>query len=174
MVLYRRNFVPGGTCFFTVTLADRQASLLTERIDALGAAFRQCRTVHPFETLAIVVLPEHLHCIWTLPDGEAEYAMRWSLIKRAFTRRQYHHGPTPAGMKRAVWRPRYREHNLRDEADLQRHIDYVHYNPVKHGHARRPTDWRHSSVHRYVRHGWLPAGWPGAAIGYKTPPQALH
>ncbi len=87
---------PGGTYFFTVTLADRTASLLTDRIDALGAAFRHCRAAHPFETLAIVVLPEHLHCIWTLPDGDAEYAIRWSLIKRAFTRRQYHQGPTPA------------------------------------------------------------------------------
>ena len=83
MVHYRRNFVPGDTYFFTVTLADRKASLLTDRIDALGAAFRRCRSLHPFETLAIAVMPEHLHCVWTLPDGDADYSIRWSLIKRA-------------------------------------------------------------------------------------------
>jgi putative transposase len=159
MVRYRRNFVPGGTYFFTVTLADRTASLLTERIDALGAAFRQCRTPHPFETIAIVVLPEHLHCIWTLPDGDAEYAIRWSLIKRAFTRRQYHQGPTPAGRKRAVWQLRYWEHTIREETDLQQHIDYVHHNPVKHGYVSRPADWSHSSFHRFVRNQWLPGDW---------------
>jgi len=163
MVHYRRNFLPGGTHFFTVVLADRQASLLTDRIDALGAAFRQCRAAHPFETLAIAVLPEHLHCLWTLPEGDADYAIRWSLIKRAFTRRQHHEGPTPARPRKGVWQARYWEHTIRDEADLQRHIDYVHFNPVKHGRARRAVDWPHSSFHRYVKQGWLAEDWAGGA-----------
>ena len=162
MVHYRRSFVPGGTYFFTVTLADRQASLLTDRIDALGAAFRQCRATHPFETIAVAVMPEHLHCVWALPDGDADYSIRWSLIKRAFTRRQYHEGPTPARAKRGVWQSRFWEHTVRDEADLQRHIDYIHYNPVKHGHARRAADWPHSSFHRYVRQGRLTEDWASA------------
>jgi putative transposase len=161
MVDYRRNFVPGGACFFTVTLADRRSTSLTERIDVLGAAFRQCRCSHPFATLAIAVMPDHLHCIWTLPDGDADYAIRWSHIKRAFTRRQYHEGPMPARAKRGVWQARFREHTIRDDVDLQRHIDYIHFNPVKHGHAQRAVDWPHSSFHRYVRLGLLAADWGG-------------
>jgi putative transposase len=163
MVHYRINFVPGRTYFFTVTLADRRSTLLIDRIDALGAAFRQCRSSHPFETLAIAVMPDHLHCIWTLPDGDADYAIRWSLVKRAFTRRQYHEGPTPARAKRGVWQARFREHTIRDEVDLQRHIDYIHFNPVKHSHARRAADWPHSSFHRYVRHGFVAEDWASDA-----------
>jgi putative transposase len=159
MVQYRRNLVPGGTHFFTVTLADRRRALLTERIDALGAAFRQCRARHPFETIAIVVMPEHLHCVWALPAGDADYAARWSLIKRAFTRKQYREGPTTASGNDAVWQPRFWEHAIRDDADLQRHVDYTHHNPVKHGCANRAADWPHSSFHRYVKLGWLAEDW---------------
>ena len=159
MVRYRRNYVPGGTYFFTVTLADRRASLLTDRIDALGTAFRRCRSPHPFETIAIAVLPEHLHCVWKLPDGDTDYAIRWSLIKRAFTRRQYHEGPTPAGARKRVWQSRFWEHTIRDEVDLQRHINYIHWNPVKHGHARRAADWPHSSFRRYLNQGWVTEDW---------------
>ena len=159
MVYYRRNFVPGDTHFFTVTLADRKASLLTDRIDALGIAFRQCRSSHPFETLAVAVMPEHLHCVWTLPVGDDDYSIRWSFIKRAFTRRQYHEGPTPARAKRGVWQSRFWEHAIRDEVDLQRHIDYIHFNPVKHGLVHRAVDWPHSSFHRYVRQGLFANDW---------------
>jgi putative transposase len=159
MVHYRRTFVPGDTHFFTVTLADPRTSLLTDRIDALGAAFRKCRSAHPFATLAIAVMPDHLHCVWTLPDGDADYAIRWSLIKRAFTRRQYHEGPTPARTKRGVWRSRFWEHTIRDDVDLQRHIDYIHFNPVQHGLAVRAADWPHSSFHRFVKQGLLAKGW---------------
>ena len=159
MVRYRRNFVPGGTWFFTVTLADRRGCLLTDRIDALGTAFRQCRALHPFETIAIAVLPEHLHCVWTLPDGDAGYATRWSLIQRAFTRKQYREGPTDARAAKRIWQPRFWENTIRDDTDLQRHVDYIHYNPVKHGCASRAADWPHSSFHRYVEHGWLTEDW---------------
>ena len=159
MVRYRRNFVSGGTHFFTVTLADRRCALLTDRIDALGNALRQCRARHPFETIAIVVLPEHLHCVWSLPDGDADYPIRWSLIKRVFSRKQFHEGPTDARAGKRVWQPRFWEHTIRDETDLQRHVDYIHFNPVKHGCATRPVDWPHSSFHRYVRLGWLTDDW---------------
>ena len=163
MVRHRRDLVPGGTYFFTVTLANRKASLLTERIDALGAAFRHCRSSHPFETIAIAVMPEHLHCVWALPEGDVDYAPRWSLIKRAFTRRQYHEGPTLAQARHGLWQPRFREHTIRDEVDLQHHIDYIHWNPVKHGHVARVVDWPHSSFHRYVKLGWLAPDWGGVA-----------
>jgi putative transposase len=163
MIHHCRSFVPGCTYFFTVALADRQASLLTDRSDALGAAFRRCRSLHPFETLAIAVLPEHLHCVWTLPDGDADFTIRWSLIRRAFTRRQYHEGPTPAGVRRGVWQSRFWKHAICDEVDLQRHVDYIHYNPVLHGLAPRSTDWPHSSFHRYVKRGWLSENWASDA-----------
>ena len=159
MVPYRRDFVPGGTWFFTVILADRRDCLLTDRIDALGAAFRQCRALHPFATIAIAVMPEHLHCVWTLPDGDAGHATRWSLIKRAFTRKQYREGPTDPRAANRIWQPRFRETTIRDDTDLRRHVDYVHHNPVKHGYASRAADWPHSSFHRYVKHGWLTEDW---------------
>ena len=162
MVSDHRNFVAGCTWCFTVALADRRAALLTERIDALGAAFRQCRARRPFATLAIAVMPEHLHCVWRLPDGDADSAVRWSLVKRAFTRRQYREGPTSVGEQRSIWQPRFREHAIADEADLQRHIDYIHFNPVVHGLASRATDWPYSSFHRFVRRGQLALDWVGS------------
>jgi putative transposase len=168
MVQHRRSFVPGGSFFFTLTLADRSSSRLTDRIGALGAAFRKCRAAHPFETLAIVVLPEHLHCVWLLPEGDADYPTRWGLIKRAFTRRQYREGPVPVGAAPRIWQPRFWEHTVGDDADLQRHVDYIHYNPVKHGYAGRAAEWPHSSFHRYVKRGWLTEDWgvdPGAEGG---------
>jgi putative transposase len=159
MVHYPRNFVPGSTFFFTVTLADRRAALLTDRIDALGAAFRQCRALHPFETIAIVVMPEHLHCIWTLPAGDADFSTRWSLIKRGFTRRQHHEGPKDAHSRKKIWQSRSWEHTIRDEIDLERHVDYIHHNPVRHGCATRAVDWPNSSFHRYVRRGLVTSDW---------------
>jgi putative transposase len=167
MIRARPSFIPGGTHFFTVALADRKLALLTERIAALGAAFRRCRSSHCFQTVAIVVLPEHLHCIWTLPDGDADYAIRWSLIKRAFTRRLQHEGPTAPRGKRCVWEPRFREHAIRDDSDLRRHVDCIHRDPVKHGHASRPADWPHSSFHRYARNKWLADGLAAGDVGMR-------
>jgi putative transposase len=142
------GFVPGATYYFTVALADRQATLLVDRIDALGAAFRACRTLHPFDTLAIVALPDHLHCIWALPAGDDDCATRWTLIKRAFTRRQHHEGPRPVGAKKAIWQTGFQKHSIVDPVDLERHVAYVHVNPVRHGLVQRPEDWPHSSIHR--------------------------
>ena len=162
---YRRAWVPGGTYFFTVNLLERRRCLLVERIDVLGDAFRAARAIRPFAMPAWVVLPDHLHCLWVLPEGDADIATRWRHIKRSFSR------AVPTGERRTlrrvtkgergVWQRRYWEHLIRDEADLRAHIDYIHINPVKHGHAARAADWPHSSFHRYVRDGSLPVDWAG-------------
>jgi len=165
MTSYRRNFARGGTYFFTVNLEDRRHTLLTDHIDHLRAAFRYTRTRHSFLVDAIVVLPEHLHAIWTLPDGDLDYATRWRLIKSTFSR------ALPTGEvvsrsrfergERGIWQRRYWEHTLRDESDFARHVDYIHFNPVKHGHVSRVADWPYSSFHRMVRLGVFPEDWGG-------------
>jgi putative transposase len=163
---YLRAWVPGGTYFFTVNLLERRRRLLVERIDELGAAFRDARTARPFEVVAIVVLPDHLHCVWTLPEGDADNANRWAQIKSGFSRR------LPAGERRSarritrrergIWQRRYWEHLIRDEEDLRRHVNYVHFNPIKHGHATQLADWPHSSFHRWVRAGVYAGDWGSA------------
>jgi putative transposase len=124
MTNYRRNFVPGGSYFFTVNLADRRLRLLTEHIDALRAAFRYTRARHPFTVEATVVLPDHLHAIWTMPEGDADFALRWRLIKSAFSRALpvRHQVSTSRSSKgeRGIWQRRYWEHTLRDENDFAR------------------------------------------------------
>jgi putative transposase len=160
MANYRRNFVPGGSYFFTVNLADRRLSLLTEHIDLLRAAFRGVRAQHPFEVEAAVVLPEHLHMIWSLPEGDADFAVRWRLIKGTFSRalpRDERLTPSRLGKReRGIWQRRYWEHTLRDEGDFVRHVEYIHFNPVKHGYASRVQDWPFSSFRRWVRLGSYP------------------
>ncbi|MDF0516040.1 transposase [Bradyrhizobium yuanmingense] len=165
MTSYRRNFIPGGSFFFTVNLADRRQSLLTANIDLLRTAFREIRERHPFTIDAIVVLPEHLHTVWTMPDGDADFAMRWRQIKSAFSRNLATEEPISASRsgkaERGIWQRRYWEHTIRDEEDYARHIDYVHINPVKHGLVDRVRDWAPSSFHRYVALGTYPADWAG-------------
>ncbi len=160
---YRRAFVPGGTYFFTVAIADRRHALLTERIGALSHAFRVVRAWRPFAMHAFVVLPDHLHCIWSLPENDADFPLRWNRIKGEFSRCIDDGGRRSASRvskrERGVWQRRYWEHLVRDERDLHNHIDYIHFNPVKHGYASRVRDWLHSSFHRYVRDGILPANW---------------
>jgi len=165
MSTYRRARVAGGSYFFTVTLEDRSSSLLIDRIDALRQAFASTRVELPFRIDAVAVLPDHLHCIWTLPDGDSDYPSRWQRIKGRFSR------ACPAGevisasrgrkRERGIWHRRYWEHTLRDDRDFASHVDYIHYNPVKHGHAGRVLDWPHSSFHRFVREGILPCDWGG-------------
>ena len=162
---YTRAFAPGGTFFFTVAIADRSLTLLTDHIDPLREAMRTVRDRHPFQIDAIVVLPEHLHAIWTLPPGDADYPTRWTLIKAGFSRRLPKIERISASRvkkgERGVWQRRYWEHQIRDEIDYARHVDYIHYNPVKHGHVKSPLDWPHSSVHRFVRDGCIPPDWGG-------------
>lgn len=165
---YRRSALAGGTWFFTVNLADRREDYLTRHIDALRQAVRQTRSRHPFEIIAMVVLPDHLHAIWALPPGDADYPLRWALIKSAFSRSlpktECIRDSRLAKRERGIWQRRYWEHQIRDEADLQAHVDYLHFNPVKHGYVRCVADWPFSSFHRYVRQGLLPADWVGAAV----------
>ncbi|MBK1700402.1 REP-associated tyrosine transposase [Thiococcus pfennigii] len=164
MTDYRRLRIPGATWFFTVNLARRHDQrLLVEQIAVLGEVFRAVKAAHPFRIEAICVLPDHLHCIWTLPAGDSAYATRWALIKAGFSR------ALPAGEprsqsrakrgERGIWQRRFWEHAIRDERDLARHIDYIHWNPVKHGWVPRVGDWPHSSFHAYVRRGRYPADW---------------
>lgn len=166
MVLYRRNRVPGASYFFTLTLRDRRSDALVRHIDLLKNALRQVRRERPFTIDAIVVLPEHLHCIWTLPADDAGYPARWQAIKARFSRAVRHAGEPVARDARgncALWQPRYWEHTLRDDGDVARHIDYIHFNPVKHGLVQQAADWAHSSFPRYVDRGVYPRGWGLAA-----------
>ena len=164
MVLYRRNRVAGGTFFFTVTLRDRTSFLLVDRIDQLREAFRQTKRARPFHIEALVVLPEHLHTVWTLPPDDDDYSGRWRAIKAWFTRSLAESG---VSIRRDVkgeynlWQRRFWEHTIRDEMDLKRHVEYVHYNPVKHGWVARVRDWPHSSFHRYVQAGVYSLDWAG-------------
>ncbi|HEX3952611.1 MAG TPA: transposase [Stellaceae bacterium] len=163
MTNYRRHVVPGGSYFFTANLADRRQRLLVENIDLLRTAFRYVRLRHSFTIDAIVVLPEHLHTIWTLPDGDGDFALRWQLIKAYFSRELPEVERVSASRtgkrERGIWQRRYWEHTIRDEDDYARHVDYLHYNPIKHGHVERMADWPYSSYHRLVRLGlYLPDG----------------
>jgi REP-associated tyrosine transposase len=162
---YRRNFIPGGNYFFTVNLVDRRSRLLTENLGLLRSAFRYARDRHPFTIDAVVVLPDHLHTIWSLPEGDCDFALRWRLIKSVFSRELPRGEPIPESRsnkgERGIWQRRYWEHTLRDERDLERHVDYIHFNPVKHGHVSQVKDWPYSSFHRMVRLGICPEDWAG-------------
>jgi putative transposase len=162
---YRRANIDGGTFFFTVTLADRSSDILVRHVELLRQVYRTVQQRHSFETIAICVLPDHLHAMWTLPPGDADFPLRWNLIKGGFSR------VLPGTIKRSpskvakrdkgIWQRRYWEHVIRDEDDLMRHVDYIHYNPVKHGLVSRVRDWPHSSFHHHVARGDLPADWGG-------------
>jgi putative transposase len=165
MVLYRRNRVAGGTYFFTVTLRDRSSDVLVRHVGLLRNAFRTVRAERPFAIDAIVILPDHLHAVWTLPEGDADYSGRWRAIKSYFTRDlRLSNMPLTADNRGEyrLWQRRFWEHTIRDDADFQRHVDYIHWNPVKHGLTQCVADWPHSSFHKYVRQGILPLGWATA------------
>jgi putative transposase len=165
MTDYRRNFIAGGSFFFTVNLAERRLRLLTEHVEELRTAFRETRRRHRFTIDAMVVLPDHLHVIWRLPEADAGFATRWRLIKAAFSRSvvvgERISGSRAAKGERGIWQRRYCEHTIRDENDFARHIDYIHINPVKHGLVTRVGDWPYSSFHRMVKLGIYPEDWAG-------------
>lgn len=167
MVLYRRNRITGGTYFFTVTLRDRKSTLLVDRIDPLRAAFRTVKRAHPFRIDAMVILPEHLHAIWTLPPEGDDYSGRWRAIKALFTRSLAKSGHRMARNPKGeydLWQRRFWEHTIRDDEDLRRHVEYIHFNPVKHGQVARVSDWPYSTFHRYVRLGVYPIDWAGGGV----------
>ena len=155
---YRRAFVPGATCFFTVAAARRRPAFRDAVARALlRQAFRHVAQKHPFTVDAMVVLPDHLHCLWTLPPMDTDYPMRWRLIKTWVTQRYGDGSPRP--VKRPIWQGRYWEHLIRDEKDYRQHVEYTHYNPVKHGYVRTPVAWPHSSFRRYVKEGVYTEEW---------------
>jgi len=160
---YRRAQTAGASYFFTVNLANRQSDLLVREIVALREVIKIVKRAHPFVIEAMAVLPEHLHAIWKLPEGDADYPMRWSLIKSGFSRRlektEFIRVSRFKKRERGIWQRRYWEHQIRDEWDFEKHVDYIHYNPVKHGYVKRPVDWPFSTFHRYVQTGVLPEHW---------------
>lgn len=163
---YRRNRVPGGTYFFTVTLYDRRSDLLVTQIEPLRAAVRQVRAKRPFHIDAWVVLPEHMHCLWTQPTGDADFSGRWRAIKTAFSKSLPATEDRSAVMirrnERAIWQQRFWEHTIRDDRDYAVHMDYTHFNPVKHGLVSSAADWPYSSFMRCLARGLYPSDWVGS------------
>jgi putative transposase len=160
---YRRANVPGATYFFTVNLADRKSRSLVKNIDLLNESIQKIKIAHPFVIDAMVVLPDHLHAMWTLPADDADFSTRWALIKAGFSRRLPKDERISESRKskgeRGIWQRRYWEHLIRDDEDFLRHVDYIHINPMKHGYVERVVDWPHSSFHRFVRDGVIPKNW---------------
>ena len=173
MADYRRYRVLGGTYFFTVNLLERRGDLLVRHVEALRSAVRETRRRMPFHIDAWVVLPDHLHCVWTLPPGDADYSNRWKAIKirfvRAIPKTERRSTVRAARGERAIWQRRFWEHSIRNEADYAHHVDYVHFNPMKHGHVDSLADWPYSSFHRWVTAGRYPSDWcVGGHDGFET------
>lgn len=163
---YRRAWLPGGTYFFTVVAHDRRP-ILTDptALGALRAAFRRELHAGSLRLDAIVILPDHLHCLWTQPPDDADFARPWQRIKATVSRAVADRleGPRNASRRsrgeRGIWQRRYWEHAIRDEADLARHIDYIHFNPVRHGLVQSPSAWPHSTFARFVAREYYPVDW---------------
>ncbi len=171
---YRRAFVPGASFFFTVVTEQRRPILASnEAVEVLRGALRAVGSKRPFNVDAMVVLPDHLHCIWTLPPDDADFSTRWRLIKTWFTKHcdpVLHAEPNHvriAKREQAVWQHRYWEHLLRSEIDFARHVEYIHYNPVKHGCATSPLDWPYSSFRTFVEAGIDPADWGRGELDFE-------
>ncbi|MEA5534081.1 REP-associated tyrosine transposase [Crocosphaera sp. XPORK-15E] len=163
---YRRAKTPGATYFFTVVIHHRRPILReSENIDLLREAFRYVIKQHPFKIDGIVILPDHLHSIWTLPDNDADFSTRWRLIKSYFSRHCHasHQGKMTLSRQqkgeKAIWQRRFWEHQIRDDQDFINHLEYIHYNPVHHGLVFAPKDWQYSSFHRYVEAGVYDLMW---------------
>ena len=154
---YRRAQVPGGTFFFTVVTHQR-ARLLCDGTnpELIDGAFEYANEGRPFRVDAFVLLPDHLHCIRTLPEGDGNFSTRWRLIKAYFSRRCKER---LAGRLSGVWQPRFWEHTIRDDRDFKQHVDYIHYNPVKHGLVSSPRDWPYSTFHEYASRGLYDIDW---------------
>jgi putative transposase len=169
MTRYRRANA-GSTFFFTVVSYHRRPILCDDTVRAaLRQAIVDVRAVRPFSIDGWVLLPDHLHCVWTLPDGDCDYSTRWAQIKRSVSRAcgasfrgRYRLRESARKHRDAmIWQRRFWEHRIRDELDMERHLDYIHFNPVRHGHVQGPRDWPYSTFHRYVRAGAYPVDWGG-------------
>ena len=170
---YLRLKIPGGTYFFTLVTYLRRPFLTTSICRSiLRAAWLDVSNRFPFETIAVCLLPDHIHCIWSLPEGDPDFSMRWREIKRLFTK-EYQSSIRTSGERSdsrveraeaAIWQRRFWEHLIRGEDDLHSHLDYIHYNPVKHGLVKSAADWPWSSFQRYVKLGYYDARW-GEGVG---------
>ena len=163
---YRRVWHQGGTYFFTVNLLQRKGNdLLVRHIEELREAIKEVKARHPFRIHGWVVLPEHLHCVIELPPDDADYATRLMLIKMRFSKAlpktERRSTIRVKRRERGIWQRRYWEHLIRDEADYRAHLDYIHYNPVKHGWVKQVKDWPYSTFHHWVGQGAYPLGWGG-------------
>ena len=168
MTNYRRAFIAGGICFFTVVTNNRIPILCSEPgISVLADAFAIVKKENPFTLEAWVILPEHLHCLWVLPDNDSYFSIRWRKLKALFTREFLARGGKESEIsasrnkrgERGIWQRRFWEHSIRNENDLFRHLDYIHYNPVKHGYVNCPMEWKYSSFGEFVRKGWYQPSW---------------
>jgi putative transposase len=170
---YRRNFIRGGTYFFTVVTHERRPILTTEiGRSSLREALTDENCKRPFGLVASVLLPDHFHAIWTLPRGDSDFSIRWARIKSNFTRLYLEsggdEGTSTSSRKRhserAIWQRRFWEHTCRDEDDLKRCVDYLHWNPVKHGLVQSVGEYPWSSFHRFVREREYEPGWGGEVL----------
>lgn len=168
MSRYRRDNTPGATWFFTVVTYKRREFLCDEPVrTALRDAINTTRLSWLFRIDAWVLLPDHMHCLWTLPEGDADFSTRWNLIKRRTSkalkdichRPEWMNASKKAHRELTFWQRRFWEHRIRDEKDFERHADYIHFNPVKHGLCSRPAEWAYSSLHRYMGQGVYPVDW---------------
>jgi putative transposase len=165
---YRRVFIEGGTYAFTVVTHRRQP-LFNDPVsrEILFNSIQRIQYLYPFEQIAYCLLPDHIHCIWTLPAGDSDYPIRWKLIKCKFSRLyQDIYGPRPSlnrsKIKRgevAIWQRRFWEHTIKDDNDLYNHINYIHFNPIKHGFVDNPHNWEWSSYIKYELEGYYPDPW---------------
>lgn len=162
---YRRAYANGATYFFTVNLNDRRARLLTDNINSLTGAFRHVKRKYPFKTDALVVLPEHLHAVLTLPIDDFDFSIRWRFIKGLFSKAVNRKLELPyqntVRRELGIWQKRFWEHQVHDQQDYINHVNYCYYNPVKHGLVQRVADWRYSTFHRDVKKGIFPKDWGG-------------
>ena len=164
MVNYRRSQEKGGTYFFTVNLKNRKENYLTCYIEQLRESFRIVKQQYPFDIVASVILPDHLHMIWTLPENDSDYSKRWKAIKSKFTKLLIKEGVALNKNEKGeydLWQRRFWEHQVRDNLDLKCHVDYIHYNPVKHGYVQQVIDWSYSSFHSYVDKNYIKIDWGG-------------
>lgn len=170
---YRRVKAKGGTYFFTaVTYRRRKILSLPESRRVLRNTIIEVKKDYPFGIEAWVLLPDHIHSIWTLPRHDCDFSKRWGLIKAGFTkqvkellhREEWMNASKRMHRESTIWHRRFWEHRIRDGGDFAAHMDYIHYNPVKHGYVDRVSDWAYSTFHRYVRSGVYPVDWAGLAV----------
>ena len=166
MTNYRRAHAHGASWFFTVNLAERKNNrLLIDQIDLLRRAFEYTKECRPFRMDAVVIMPDHLHCIWTLPPDDSDFSSRWNMLKGYFSRNinsgERVSASRQSRRERGIWQRRFWEHLLRDQEDFNRHVDYIHWNPVKHGWVKQVREWPYSSFHRHVEQGVYAENWGG-------------